>query len=407
MPTTFALRSSPRASSAHLMAPRMADKARRKTHQAVVLAVTLLVACPAVAEDPIPLPWRGVLIGADHTSPDVHHDNVYVQINGGPGAYYTSTPARQGGSALVDPGILFHLFTRDATTYTVYVTSSYANGLESELSEGLTIQGDYIGSSSCTEQTVPVADPGEDQVVTVGTPVTLDATGSHDPYSPDTPQLSYRWEAYSAPEAVTLSPDTQTPVAGFTPTTVGDYYFRLTVRDEAWGASFNRSPIAYVRVSAVLDPDDPSLLHANAGRPKQVEVGQFVTLDGGSSVGPSGTEYRWDQTNPMGVRELQSMAATFGTTNCAGNCYKANFDANSVVDGKDVALLANNWGPVTIAFADGPVAQFLATVARPHIFRLSLSNGIAYTEDTTIVAVHHPDVAEVVTPPPYDPLCSP
>jgi hypothetical protein len=385
----------------------MADKARRKTHGAVVLVVMLLLAWPAVAEDPIPLPWRGVLIGADHTSPAVHHDNVYVQIGGGPTAYYTSTPARQEGSALVDPGILFHIFTRDTTPYTVYVTSSYSNGLESELSEGLTIQGDYIGSSSCTEQTVPVADAGEDQVVTVGTSVTLDATDSHDPYSPDTPQLSYRWEPYSAPEAVTLSPDAQTPVTGFTPTTVGNYYFRLTVRDEVWGASFNRSPPAYVRVSAVLDRNDPNLLHADAGRPRQVEVGQFVTLDGGRSVGPSDTTYRWEQTNPIGARELQSMAASFGTTDCNGACYKTNFDANSVVDGKDVALLANNWGPATIAFADRPIAQFLATVARPHIFRLSLNDGIAYTEDTTIVAVHHPDVAEVVTPPPFDPLCSP
>ena len=359
----------------------------------------------AMALSGFPLPWRGILIGGDHGSEGIHHDDCYVQINDGPISYYTTIPARRSDNALPDQGLLWHFFTRDATTYTVYATSSYVDGLSSDLSEGLAIDATY-DSSGCTEQTVPVPDGGEDQVAQVNTEVTLDATGSYDPYGPDTETLIYRWGCYAAPETVTLSDDGQAAIATFTPTTTGHYYFRFSLRDEFEEASFNRSPVAYVRVSVVDDPDDSDLLDVNAGRTQQAQVGETVTLDRSLSTGPDGTTYQWEQTNPVGIRELENMAEVFGTTGCQGQCYKANFDADPDVDGGDMALLANNWGPVIITNSDEPNKdEFIAGIARPHIFRLTANDGTISVSETAIVAVNHPNVTEVVTPPTADEEC--
>ncbi|MDY6989660.1 MAG: hypothetical protein SWQ30_16565 [Thermodesulfobacteriota bacterium] len=353
-----------------------------------------------------PLPWRGILIGGDHGSEGIHHDDCYVQIDNGPVLYYTTIPARRQGNALPDQGLLWHLFTREGSTYTVYATSSYVDGLSSDLSEGLAIDAIY-DSSGCTEQTVPVPDAGQDQVVPANTEVTLDGTESFDPYGPDTASLIYRWECYAAPETVTLSEDGQGAIATFTPTTTGLYYFRFSLRDEFEGSAFNRSPVSYVRISAVEDPADPDLLDVNAGRTKQAQTGQeeAVHLVGSGSKGPAGTTYQWEQTNPVGIRELENMAEVFGTTGCQGQCYKANFDADPDVDGGDMAVLANNWGPVVITNSDEPEATFIAGIARPHIFRLTVDDGFTSSSETTIVAVNHPNVSEVVTPPPVDPAC--
>jgi len=352
-----------------------------------------------------PLPWRGILIGGDHGSEGIHHDDCYIQINNGAVSYYTTIPARRSESALPDQGLLWHFFTRDATTYTVYATSSYVDGLSSDLSEGLAIDAIY-DSSGCTEQTVPVPDAGQDQVAQVNTEVTLDATGSTDPYGPDTENLIYRWECYAAPETVTLSDDGQGAMSTFTPTTTGHYYFRFSLRDELDESAFNRSPVAYMRVSVVDDPDDPDLLDVNAGRTRQAQVGEKATLDRSLSRGPDGTTYQWEQTNPVGIRELQNMAEVFGTTGCQGQCYKANFDADPDVDGGDMALLANNWGPVVITNSDEPGKdEFIAGIARPHIFRLTANDGTISVSETAIVAVNHPNVKEVVAPPPVDPEC--
>jgi hypothetical protein len=357
-------------------------------------------------ESAVLFPWRSILIAGDHGPEDIHHDNIYVQMmDGGPVLYYTSIPARRGTpNVLADPGLLFHFFSRDGVTYTVYATSSYEDGWSSELSLGLSIEFIY-DTCGCTEQTVPIGDAGEDQIVLVGTEVTLDATASYDPYGPDTDDLIYRWECYAAPEEVLLSDDGKTAITRFTPTTLGHYYFRLFILDQFGGGSFNRSPVAYVRIAAVEDPSDPNLLEVNAGRLQEVEVGDVVILDGSQSESPSGTSYVWEQTNPVGIMDLSNLADAFGMTPCSGPCYASNFDADSDVDGIDLALLANNWGAVSITNASQLVAQFVAGIARPHIFKLTLSKDQTSVSETTIVAVHHPNVSEVLTPPPVEPEC--
>jgi hypothetical protein len=357
------------------------------------------------------IPWRGVLIGGNHGLGPIHHDNVYVRIDGGPILYHGTIPALKDGNVLPDTGILWHLYTRDDRTYTLYATSSWENGSASILSLPFPLSFCYP-TNSCTEQTVPVAVTGDDQVVTPGTEVTLDASNSFDPYVDDTASLFYRWECYSAPETVTLSDNGAAAVVHFTPTTEGRYYFRLNVRDSVSGVSFNRSDIAYTRVSVVNNLDPATLVDANAGGIQTVPIDQMVSLRGDRSKAPVNAVYQWAQTNPVGDIELSALAGGFGpaacaetcgTDSCLETCYLANFDGDNDVDGSDIALLANNWGPITLENIPNP--SFVPKLPRPYIFRLWVSSGGVTSTETTIVGAYHPNVAEVLTPGPVDGAC--
>ena len=75
----------------------------------------------------------------------------------------------------------------------------------------------------------PVCDAGPDQIVTTGTLVTLDASGSTD--TDDNP-LTYRWDYYSKPEgsnAILSNPHSVKPT--FIPDIDGSYTFQLIVSD--------------------------------------------------------------------------------------------------------------------------------------------------------------------------------
>lgn len=350
-------------------------------------------------------PWRGILLGGDHGSGDIHHDNTYVSIDGGPIIYQTTIPARKEGNNLSeDEGLLWHFYTIDDTEITVYASSSWVNGISSDLSIPFPIYFSYPQPATCTEQTVPVSVAGEDQLVNVGSLVTLDASQSYDGYVPDGDDLAYYWVCYSAPETqVLLSDDGRTAVTSFTPNLPGNYYFRLTVRDKVDDTNFNRSPVSYVRVSAVADMNQ-DYINANAGRTQQAYIGQQVTLDGSKSQGNNPiTSYTWVQENPLGLTDIQNMANLLGTTGCQGQCYRSNFDANTQVDGLDLALLSANYAAVELP--DQAVVQFVAGIARPHIFRLTVNDGSLSDNETTIVAVSHLNAAPVLTHPPVENSC--
>ncbi|MCD4718916.1 MAG: hypothetical protein K8S13_03535 [Desulfobacula sp.] len=344
-------------------------------------------------------PWRGLLIGADHGLGNIHHDNIYVRINGGPIIYQTTIPARKLGNQLPDAGLLWHFYTRDDTEITIYATSAWVTGMESELSLPYPLYFLYPDPATCTEQTVPVSIAGEDQLVNVGSLVTLDGSLSYDPYLPDNDDLVYRWECYSAPESsVLLSDEGEAAIITFTPNIPGNYYFRFNVRDKKDDTSFNRSPVSYVRVSAVQDMGSQSYLNANAGRTQQVEVNHMVTLDGSQSHGSDTiTSYTWTMENPLGASDIQNISNTLGTADCQGNCHQSNFDADGDVDGEDFALLAANYSGVELP--DEPVVQFVAGIARPHIFRLTVGDGAQTDYETTIVAVNHENANPVLTHP--------
>lgn len=355
-------------------------------------------------EAPVVLDWRGILVGGDHGEGDIHHDNIYVKIENGTVLYQTTVPARKENNLLPDEGLLWHVYTRDTTEFSLYATSCWKDNTESDLSLPLELSISYP-SMGCTEQTVPVAVAGEDRIVQVGAPVTLDASLSTDPYGPDSGDLVYRWVCYSAPEStVALSDGGKAAVITFTPNAAGKYYFRLNVRDQLNAASFNRSQVVYLRVSAVNNLSDPGLVDANSGRIQEVVLGDTVTLDGSKSKGPAGvTTYQWHHENPLGQNELEGISSIIGEANCGENCYTSNYDADSDVDGADLALLVLNWGEIVLP--DNPVVNFTAGIPGPYIFTLTVTDGIQTDSESTIVAVHHENVETVHTPPIVDSGC--
>lgn len=84
----------------------------------------------------------------------------------------------------------------------------------------------YCNGGQCEINLPPIADPGPPQLVSVGTLVTLDGTGSSDPEGAG---LSFYW-TIAGPEAVTLDSPTS-PTPSFTPTTPGVYVATMTVGD--------------------------------------------------------------------------------------------------------------------------------------------------------------------------------
>lgn len=348
-------------------------------------------------------PWRGVLIGADHGSENIHHDNIFVRINQGPVIYQTTIPARQEGSRLPDPGLLWQFYSRDHTLITVYATSAEVGGRESELSDPFALYFSYPVPAECSVQTVPRAVAGPDQVVAAGTPVVLDGSLSHDPHGPDNQDLDYTWACFSAPDAtVTLSDEGRASVVTFTPVQAGRYYFRLRVKDKTQGELFNAGPVDYVRVCAV--DDTRPYLSANAGRTRQARIGDVVILDGSQSRGSSPiVSYSWTLENPLNPEDIRNMAGLLGTGLCQGTCHLANWNADDSVDGRDLALLAANYGPIFLP--DQAMVSFQPGIARPHIFKLTVSDGSLTDSETTIVAVNHPHADPLLTPPPVDSSC--
>lgn len=81
----------------------------------------------------------------------------------------------------------------------------------------------YPGSGS----TCPIADAGNDQVVTVGVTVILNGSGSSDPNNDG---LSFQWVQVGG-TAVTLE-NSNTVTPSFVPSSVGEYVFRITVYDD-------------------------------------------------------------------------------------------------------------------------------------------------------------------------------
>ena len=155
----------------------------------------------------------------------------------------------------------------------------------------------------------PVANPGNDRTVPVGTQVSLDGSQSSDP---DGDALTaYRWQLLQSPadSGVTLiGADTPKPV--FTVTKPGVYRFQLIVSD----AYLDSTP-AIVTISTSNSPPV-----ADAGPDQHVDLGSTVTLDGSHSTDIDGDHltYTW----AFLAKPQASLAALFdpahpsdGTTN--------------------------------------------------------------------------------------------
>ena len=155
----------------------------------------------------------------------------------------------------------------------------------------------------------PVANPGNDRTVPVGTAVTLDGSQSSDP---DGDALTaFRWQLLQSPadSGVTLT-GADTPKPSFTVIKPGLYRFQLIVND-----GYLDSTPAIVNISTSNSPPV-----ADAGQDQHVDLGSTVTLDGSHSTDIDGDHltYIW----ALLEKPQNSLAALFdpahptdGTTN--------------------------------------------------------------------------------------------
>ncbi|RJP84137.1 MAG: hypothetical protein C4518_19730 [Desulfobacteraceae bacterium] len=141
----------------------------------------------------------------------------------------------------------------------------------------------------------PVADAGDDQMVTEKAEVSLNGSGSSDP---DGDTLSYQWIQNSGP-TVTLSDDSSAAPTFTAPSVISDVIltFTLIVEDDE-GLTSRDTVTVTVYPSSVLPV-------ADAGPDQEVDEGakNIVTLDAsGSSDADEGIKsYLWEQQDGIGV----------------------------------------------------------------------------------------------------------
>jgi len=164
-----------------------------------------------------------------------------------------------------------------------------------------------IGTITMIANTVPVANAGSAQSVTIGSTVMLDGSASSDGNG-DT--LTYKWAFTSKPtgSSATLSSSTiSKPI--FTPDVAGAYALSLIVND----GKVN-STAATVTITAAVANAAPV---ANAGTAQSVANGTQVTLDGSASSDSNGDTltYSWSFTSkPSGSSAALSSATAIKPT---------------------------------------------------------------------------------------------
>jgi len=143
------------------------------------------------------------------------------------------------------------------------------------------------------DNTAAVASAGNDLIIEISTPVSLNGGGSTDA---DNDPISYSWQ-------ITASPMGSTPVLNnpltaapdFAADVAGDYDVELTVTDGFSGTDTDSVTIA---VFAVVTNSPPT---ADAGADQQVEPGVTVDLNGSQSDDPNGDllTYSWQFVLPL------------------------------------------------------------------------------------------------------------
>ncbi|MCD6273181.1 MAG: hypothetical protein J7K30_10125, partial [Deltaproteobacteria bacterium] len=208
---------------------------------------------------------RGIAMGGSAASDGkLYYYDINVKINDDEAVYFTAVPAYTK-----DAGYLFQYFPSDGKTYSFQATAYDSHGYQGAASVVSDNLISNFTTSDCSAVTVPIADPGPDQLAQVGNEVSLDAGDSYDFFYNDKASILYYWECYAWPGdgEITLS-DQNAVNPVFTPAKKGTYYFRLYIADTAADVSFNRSPVRYVAVNAVNDIADYVI--ANPGSPKSI-----------------------------------------------------------------------------------------------------------------------------------------
>lgn len=218
--------------------------------------------------------------------------------------------------------------------------------------------------SSASGNSVPVANAGLDQNITVGVPVELDGSASSDA---DGDALTYSWALTSKPNgssALLASPTSESPT--FVPDLAGSYALSLTVNDGK-----RDSATSSLTLEAVSSNSAPV---ANAGRGQNVLVGATVELDGSTSSDADGDAltYSWALTSkPNGSSALLSSPTSVSPTfvpDLTGS-YVASLTVN---DGKEESLAAIV--ELTASFNDTSGPTVSAITVNPSTVDVSVSS---------------------------------
>ncbi len=196
-----------------------------------------------------------------------------------------------------------------------------------------------------SENIVPVANAGEDQVANVGDDVQLDGSASFDP---DGAALTYIWSIASAStsEGISLS-----STGSVTPSVVvnaqGDYVLQLIVNDGQDDSIADQVQISVGNVAPV----------ANAGNDQPVHVGSEITLDGSASTDADGDAltYRWsvvEASDEDGIELLSTTDVRPGVRVNSLGTYKIALvvnDGKEDSDADEVLLDVGNIAPIADA----------------------------------------------------------
>lgn len=206
----------------------------------------------------------------------------------------TSKPAGSGAS-LTSATSAKPQFTADvAGTYSIALVVN--DGKASSTRASVSVYASVTNSA-------PVANPGVNQNVPLGTVITLDGTASTDA---DFDTLSYRWAMLSKPtgSAAALSSNTS-PNPKFTADVMGIYSVALVVND----GRLDSLPAAVTVIASSAN----SAPVANAGVAQSVVAGGLVTLDGTTSSDsnndPLSFKWSWG-AKPTGSAATLSLATS-------------------------------------------------------------------------------------------------
>ena len=289
-------------------------------------------------------------------------------------AWELTTKPEGSNSVLSDVSVVAPTFTPDIPgEYIAELTVTDELG-ESSLPVSVTVNAYNVS---------PIADAGPDQpVVTIGTLVTLDGSGSMDE---NADVLSYVWTLAEKPEfstAVLIGEDTVSPQ--FTADVNGEYTITLSVTDPWGGAGIDIVEVSFENIRPVAD----------AGGNPSASVGDYVTLDGSASSDANGDplDYSWSLVKPLGSASTLSnpTSSIAGFTPDMEGTYTASLVVNDGIVESDAATVEIVVAPLgTAAESVGGTIDLLNTMSEASFSNPNLRNALTNKLNAVLKMITH------------------